>query len=25
LILHPLIAMDKNEINMKCEEIGILV
>jgi thiamine biosynthesis protein ThiI len=23
LILHPLIAMDRNEINNKCEEIGI--
>jgi thiamine biosynthesis protein ThiI len=25
LILHPLIAMDKNEINNKCEEIGISI
>ena len=25
LILHPLIAMDKNEINIKCEEIGISI
>lgn len=24
LILHPLIAMDKNEINKKCEEVGVL-